>query len=267
MVKNKHFKTLVRERMTKTGERYTAARLHVQALRVASPNEPGILPGYPQDPIGSDALLSQYDAALWQRVLRQAGVVNPNTDTPFSAATLAGLAGGIGFMFATFAYKDVTTATVVLRAHPEPYTERLLERVRFPFDRTLTGSQRVAEEELDKALDSGRVAVVRVTHGALPWIASESPEYQDSIDVAVVGRDGDAYLIDGGGPLTGDNDDYRWHRVTRAELAAARGKRKADKNWAASVSHGGNTPTAEPLADSVRASILETTGRMLALHS
>lgn len=235
MVQNKHFKALVRERMAKTGERYTAARLHILASR---PDLPGL-----------ESPASQDDAALWRRVFAQSGIVNPATSSPFTTATLAGLAGGIGFMVATFAYQEITTATVVLRAHPEPYTERLLERSRVSVDRTLTTSPRVAERALDAALDEGRVSVVRVTHGALPWISSASLEYQDSIDVAVVGRDGDVFLIDGE------------QRVTRAELAAARSARKADKHWAVSVAP---SPTdAARLAASVRAAIIETTGRLL----
>lgn len=263
MVQNKHFKALVRERMQKTGERYTAARRHVLASRPGHPVEPGVLHGYPNVPVGGEASTGQYDAALWQRVLAQAGVTDPATGAPFTTAMLAGLGGGIGFMFATFVYQDVTTATVVLRGHPEPYTERLLGRSGAALERAVTTSSKLAVTTLEAALDAGRASVVRVTHGALPWISSESPEYQESIDVAVVGRDGDSLLIDGGGWSLGEDDGECLHRATPAELAEARGRRRADKHWAVSVASDPGEPDIEQLAAHARASIAETTGRLL----
>ncbi len=263
MVQNKHFKALIRERMAKTGERYTAARRHLLATRPTQTPDASVLPHYPSAPLGFDAPASQYDAALWQRVLAQAGITNPVSGEPFSAAMLAGLAGGIGFMFATFAYQETTTATVVLRAHPEPYTDNLLERSGVTLERTSTTSTKIAGEKLDAVLDSGRVAVVRVTHGVLPWIASDNLELQESIEVAIVGREQDSYLIDGGGMDLGEVDDQQFHRATRAELAQARSKRKADRHWSVSVNADTLQPSLETLTTSVRASIVETTGRML----
>ena len=261
MVQNKHFKALVRQRMAKTGERYTTARRHLLASRPPQPVTSGLVSNYPPTALGSEATLSQYDAALWQRVLAQAGVVNPATNAPFTTAMLAGLGGGIGFMFATFTYSEITTATVILRAHPEPYTQRLLERAGVVVDETATTSTRIAAAKLDEALDADRAMVVRVTHGALPWVASQELEYQDSIDVAVVGKAGEAYLVDGGGRSLGDDDIQQMHRATGAELAQARKQRKADKHWAVAVAAGESTP--EELTGNVRAAIAETTGRLL----
>lgn len=77
VVQNKHFKALVRERMAKTGERYTAARHHLLATQPIETNTAGLLSNYPRVPVGYQAPASQYDAALWQRVFSQAGVLNP----------------------------------------------------------------------------------------------------------------------------------------------------------------------------------------------
>ncbi|XKH53602.1 BtrH N-terminal domain-containing protein [Citricoccus nitrophenolicus] len=270
MVQHKHFKSRVRVRMAKTGESYTAARRQLLAARSADTDARGPAPAG-----------TQYDAALWQHVLAESGVRNPATGAPFSEAMLAGLAGGIGFMVATFSYETVTTATVVLRAHPEPYTERLLERSSTPIERLQTGGAKAAQQSLDAALDAGRSVVVRVTHGALPWIDSDAVEYMDSIDVAVTGRDSSGYLIIGGGPHPGEEtaDDAGPRHALPAELAAARAARKSDRHWSAWVaasnetnetnesngSNGskGSGPAVEALVGSVRAAVAETTGRLL----
>lgn len=263
MVRNKHFKARVRERMQKTGERYTAARRQVLMSMPAPSDERGTLPGYQRVPVGGSTSVDQYDAALWQRVLAQSGVTNPATGEPYTTAMLAGLAGGIGFMFATFEYREFTTATVVLHSHPEPYTERLLDRSGIRLERTVTASAKGAAAQLDEAMDAQRVPVVRVTHGALPWISSDAPEHQDSIDVAVVGLDGDSLLIDGGGSSPGEDDTELLHRATRAEFAAARSRRKADKHWAVHVASDPGGLDVRQLCTNVRAAIAETSGRML----
>ncbi|WP_309131385.1 DUF4872 domain-containing protein [Brevibacterium sp.] len=263
MVQNKHFKSLVRERMKKTGERYTTARLRIMAARPTPAPEPGLLPGYPALPIGADSSTAQYDAALWHRILAQAGVENPLTGEPFSPAMLAGLGGGIGFMFATFSYQELTTATVVLRAHPEAYTDRMLDRSGVALDRTGTTGAKAAADALDSALEAGRACVVRVTHGALPWISSDGPLYQESIDIAVVGRDGDDRLVDGGGWSPGEDDADRLRRLKRTELAEARRRRRADRHWAVSIATEPGGHGIEQLAEQVRIAIAETTGRLL----
>ena len=263
MVQNKHFKALVRQRMAKTGERYTTARRHLLATRPTDTDTTGLPQKYPPAAVGFQAPDSQYDAALWQRVFAQAGILNPATGQPYSAAMLTGLAGGIGFMVATFTYEKLTTATVVLRAHPEPFTENLLQRSGVTVERINTTSGNVASKSLDAALDAGRTPMIRVTHGALPWIASDRLELQDSIDVVVVGRNGDTYLIDGGGLDLGTGDDQQFHRATRDELAHARGKRKADRHWAVSVATEATAPNIETIRTNVLTSIQETTGRLL----
>lgn len=176
---------------------------------------------------------SHWDSGLWTRVLAASGIRNPLTRAPFSEAMLAGLAGGIGFMIFTFEYKETTTASVVTRFHPGPYTENLLRRSGAAVNIQQTGSANLAQSRLDAALDTGVPAVVRVVRGKLPWIAEDSLADSDSVDVAVVARDGADYLMDdGGGNLS---------RISPAALAQARGSRKADKHWQAHVVEGSGT--------------------------
>ncbi|HEY4534869.1 MAG TPA: DUF4872 domain-containing protein [Enteractinococcus sp.] len=263
MVHNKHFKALVRQRMAKTGERYTTARRQLLASQTPIPTASGVVSGYPRTALGATAAAGQYDAALWQRVLAQAGIKNPATNEAFTTAMLAGLGGGIGFMVATFAYEEVTTATVVLRAHPEPYTERMLQRSAVALERTSTTSPRIATQQLDATLEADKVSVVRVTHGTLPWVDSDAAEYQDSIDVAIVGRHDEHYLVDGGGPSLGEDDIEAFRSITSAELAKARGQRKTDKHWAANITLDQVPISLDELTTNVRSAMSETTGRLL----
>lgn len=168
VVQTQHFKALVRERMAKTGERYTAARCHLLATRPIETNTAGLLSNYPRVPVGYQAPASQYDAALWQRVFSQAGVLNPaQTSRSMRPCWLDWLVAS-GLLVATFTYEALTTATVVLRAHPKPYTDNLFERSAVAVERTNTTSANLASKALDAALEAGRAPMVRVTHGALP---------------------------------------------------------------------------------------------------
>ncbi|GAA1498189.1 DUF4872 domain-containing protein [Paeniglutamicibacter kerguelensis] len=261
MAQPKNLKKLTRDRMERTGESYTTARKHIlsakpgrpanalEAAEAAAAAEEAELPEYP-----APENVTQYDAALWHRVLTQAGVTHPLTKEPLSEALLAGLAGGIGFMAFTFQYETVTTATVVTRAHPEPYTANLLARCGVKANERTTGSARLAADYLDAGLDAGRAVVVRASVAALPWIDGDAVEESDSIDLVVVGEHGDDLLIDdGSGSLT---------PISPEDLALARAKRKKDKHWQAWIPTSAG-PSAELLAANVREAIAQTTGRLL----
>ena len=173
---------------------------------------------------------SHWDSGLWTRVLAASGVRNPLTGAAFTEAMLSGLAGGIGFMIFTFEYKDITTASAVTRFHPGPYTENLLRRSGAAINIQQTGSASLAQSRLDAALETGVPAVVRVVRGKLPWVAEDPLADMDSVDVAVVDRDGEDYLMDDGGG--------RLARISPVALAQARSSRKADKHWQAHVVTG-----------------------------
>ncbi|PQZ99371.1 hypothetical protein CQ017_06755 [Arthrobacter sp. MYb224] len=287
MAQPANLKKLARERMERTGESYTTARKNIltdkpegpKAVRAAAARnyakeardaraaektgkkpKPAPAPApapspaeeLPEYPAPTDVV--QYDAGLWHRVLTQAGVTNPATGEPMSEALLAGLAGGIGFMVFTFEYEEVTTATIVTRAHPEPYTQNLLTRSGAKVNERTTGSAERAAEYLDHALDAGRAVVVRVAVGALPWIESSEVDEAETIDLAIVGEHEDDLLVDdGSGSLM---------PISPSDLAAARAKRKKEKHWQAWIPSR-RSPKLETLTANVLEAITETNGRLL----
>jgi hypothetical protein len=96
MTVHKHLKQLVRARMTKTGERYAAARRHV--LRD--------VPQPPADPASRWHFPGCVPATTALRVLlAHAGVRAPHTGQPFSEALLFAVAGGVGAGMFTFFYE------------------------------------------------------------------------------------------------------------------------------------------------------------------
>ncbi len=274
MAQPKQLKKLTRERMQRTGESYTTARKAIldghperPSARPAPAGSPGReggpaagpghsatdpdeLPEYP-----APAEVTQYDAGLWHRVLTQAGVRHPLTGQPPSEALLAGLAGGIGFMVFVFDDESTTTATVVTRAHPEPYTANLLTRSGANVREQKTGSTRLAAQYLDAALDEGRAVVVRVSRVCLPWVESGIADEDEPVDIAVLGEhdEGELIIDDGSGELQLIDPDA---------LAAARSRLKPLKNWQAWIPSSSG-PDVEMLKRSILEAIDETTGRLL----
>lgn len=276
-----NLKKQARERMARTGESYTTARKNIltgkpespKAARAAAARDyakeareakakgkatkpaPAPLPAaeeLPEYPAPEDVI--QYDAALWHRVFVQAGITNPVTKAPLSQALLAGLAGGIGFMIFTFEYEETTTATLVTRAHPEPYTQNLLERSGATINERTTGSAAKAVEYMDAALDAGRAVVVRVAINALPWIDGKEVDEAETIDLVVVGDHEDDLLVDDGSGVL--------NVISPEDLAFARAKRKKEKHWQAWVPST-RSPKAELLAANALVAIEETTSRLL----
>src|SRR5262245_55501415 len=126
MTEQKKLKNLARARVARTGESYTTARRHVMAKRPAS-GQP-LNAGYP----GFDAG-EHHDSTLLARLLEQAGVRAPHTNQPYTEATLTGLAGGIGFMYAVFEYKEwAPTLTIVAQHHPQPWLRAALGNLGLP---------------------------------------------------------------------------------------------------------------------------------------
>ncbi|GAA3440861.1 BtrH N-terminal domain-containing protein [Planomonospora venezuelensis] len=169
MTDRKHLKRRVRERMARTGESYTDALRHVLAARGAAPE------GHPAG--------GHHDAALLHHLL-----------PGHSEAMLAGLGGGIGFMYAVFEYKGHhPMMTIVAQAHPEPMIPAALARAGVAHEVRQTGSARVAERALRETLQAGRTAVCRVGRFSLPW--RPGLPFPDPLEVAVVGLDGGDVLV------------------------------------------------------------------------
>ncbi|GGM98919.1 hypothetical protein GCM10011609_41430 [Lentzea pudingi] len=122
MTEQKSFKRLVRARMERTGESYSTARRHV--LKDARP-------------VGR-----MHDSWLLREML----------DDEWSEAMLAGLAGGIGFMYFVFEYEGHTpTMTIVARHHPAPFIQTALVHAGISHEVTSTSSARKAEQRLRAA--------------------------------------------------------------------------------------------------------------------
>lgn len=283
MAQPKNIKKQVRARMERTGESYTTARKNIldgkpespKAVRAAAARtgtKPGTgakpaakpkptpqsaapaveeeeLPEYP-----APEHVVQYDAALWQRVLTQAGVTHPMTGQPLSQELLAGLAGGIGFTAFTHLDEDEPSATLMTRSPGEPFTATLLARCGATINERTTNSPERAADYLDTGLDAGRAVVVRVAVHALPWVSDDGIDPQDTIDVAVVGEHEQFLLIDdGSGSLA---------PITPEDLATARASRKRDKHWQAWVPTT-RGPELETLRGNILQAIEATTGYLL----
>ena len=86
MTERKHFKHLVRSRMSKTGESYTTARRQV----IRQDADPSKHSPYPHHYPGSVPV-----ATAFRALLSHAGVRNPVSRVPFTEAMVFGLGGGI----------------------------------------------------------------------------------------------------------------------------------------------------------------------------
>ena len=215
MTQQRSFKKLVRERMSQTGERYTAARAQILAQRgtPSSPSStgpvpidtfPGILAGY--DRFGG----VQGDTAALSNLLRHARVMSPITGAAYGEAMVNGLCGGPGFLYAAFEYKGLPAPILSLalrsRSMPETYLAEGLPRLGLRFRKSETSSPKAARKALDDALSAGRGALCLM---GMRW-------------VGIVGRHGDDVWLDDRGP--------RPVRMSADALEKARAASKQGKN-------------------------------------
>ena len=238
MTSQKHLKAAVRARMTRTGERYTTARRHV----VGEPS--AAVPGYPRFGGGR-----HHDSALLTHVLAGAGVVGAHDGEPLDEPMVAGLAGGIGFMYFSFSYAgQVPTMTIVPRIHPRPFLPGALERSGITHRMVETTSAAKAARELHAALAAGRAPICTVDRPGLgyhPGMAQYAG--YDAYDVAVVGRRGDTVLL--------DDDCLEPTEIPAPDFAAARAANRKSKHRMLIVEPESRTVD---LAPAIRASLAVT---------
>ena len=231
MTEHKHFKKLVRERMARTGESYASARRQVlsAAAREHVPALPsGLVPGYHQFGGGQHRL-----STLAVHLLRQAGYTAPHTGEPFTEAMVAGLGGGIGFMYAVFEYQGwPPIMTIVAQHHPEPWLPAVLWRLGAGYTQEHSTAAKPASAALHRALDGGRPVYCTVDMTALPWHAGQPSYSEVPYEVVVAGRyDGTLHLDDSSVvPLALPEEDFvrawgrhkkgRHHRIVLAPAAA-----------------------------------------------
>jgi len=222
MTKQREFKQAVRERMSKTGESYAAARAQIlKKLEIAQPKDyPGVLAGYGK--FGG----VQADTAVLHNVLRHAGITSPITGQPFTEAMINGLCGGPGFLYAVFEYQGwppVLTMTMRSRSMPDVYAAEGLARLGVKCSKSETSSPKPARLALDKASAAGRAALCVSDIATLPWyglpkeFAGGAPHM-----IAVIGRDGDDAWIDDRAP--------RPMRLSMDALAKSRAAYRKGKN-------------------------------------
>ena len=166
MTEQKKLKSMVRERAARTGESYTTARRQVVAKGRPSSTMPnGVVPDYPGFGGGQ-----HHASAMLAHLLAQAGVRAPHTGEPYSEAMLAGLAGGIGFMYAVFEYKGwQPILTIVAQHHPQPWLPTALDNLGLPYTEQHTTKASIAAARLRSTLDAGRAAYCVVDRTQLPW--------------------------------------------------------------------------------------------------
>jgi uncharacterized protein DUF4872/butirosin biosynthesis protein H-like len=219
MTQHKHLKQLVRARMEKTGESYSAARRQVVQQAVTTP----VQPSHPQHFPGT------VPAAAGLRVLfHNAGI------GPLSEPMVFGIAGGIGAGVMAFRYeKEGFSSFYIAGLHlwqdNVAYTKNACERVGLaPVIQESSGGKS-AEKQLLAALDAGPVLawvdMAHLPHRALP------KEYSGMVYHLVTVYDADPAA---GIAHIGDLADEPVE-IPLAALAEARGRIKSQKHRVLSV--------------------------------
>ncbi|MGC5021468.1 DUF4872 domain-containing protein [Micromonospora sp. DT47] len=220
MTEQKKLKQRVRARMAATGESWTTARRQVLAAAVPSSAPalpPGLVPGY-----RTFGARQHRESGLLAHVLEAQGVRAPHTGGPYTEAMLAGLGGGVGFMYAVFEYRDLPPLlTIVAQHHPQPWVPAVLDRLGVTYADAHSAKAGPALERLRAALGDGLPVVATVDRSRLPWHGLDPGPGSDPYLVVVAGRDGDVLLVDDEGarprPLSTDAFAAAWsaHRKGR----------------------------------------------------
>lgn len=127
---------------------------------------------------------SHRQSALVAHALAEFGVRSPATGAPYREALLAGLGGGIGFMYAVFSYRDLPPiCTLVLRYHPHDFVLGMLQRAGIGHVVEHTSSARKAHRQLVSATESGSLCLATIGIGPS---ATEDVVVSDADDQTVV---------------------------------------------------------------------------------
>jgi len=228
MTNHKQQKAAIRARMKKTGEHYITARLHV----VGMPNPKANPKVGAEMPFGRGA---EHTASLLTHLLGRSGATNPATRAPFTEPEVLGLSGGIGFMGLLFDYKGhLPIITLVMRSHPAPMANSLLDRLGVNYVTEQTGSGSKAAASLDAHLDAGRACLLTVGRGGLPHHVVPEIEAGEAYDILVVDRENSASV---------GIDDVASSAtvISRSTLDAARRASTKTKNELIAIIDGGVT--------------------------
>ncbi|MGW2436212.1 BtrH N-terminal domain-containing protein [Streptomyces goshikiensis] len=146
---------------------------------------------------------------------RESSLIRHALGSVHDEVLLAGLAGGIGFMYFVFEYPGrPPVPTIVAQAHPEPWVQVTLGRLGIPYQATRSAAPRWGR--VCGALDAGLPVFCTVDRSRLPWHgAAVSPELAgaDPYTVVVAGYEGDDLYVEDGAATP--------YRIGREEFGAA----------------------------------------------
>lgn len=220
MTADRDFKRRIRDRMARTGERYTTARAHL----LATPREPDA----PRT-VGRGGGRTPETAAL-ARALGARNLTAPHTGQPWNEAALLGLGGGIGMAYFTFAYAEMTTLYVGGRINDfvlgGDFLELAARRAGTAPTVLTTSGAKTAERQLRGALDAGHPVIALVDRTLLPGSGLPTEARGTMPHPVVVTRNGDAdgttlRLID-----VDDAYDAGWEDLAAARAAYRPGKHR-----------------------------------------
>jgi len=248
MTSHRKLKQLIRARSQRTGETYTTARRHVLAQVSAASRLPAaIIAGYPA--FGPN---EHHESGLLAHVLQAHGFRAPHTSQPYTEAMLAGLGGGIGFMYAVFEYKNMPPLmTIVAQHHPDPWVQAVLGRLEIDHRVDHSGKSDPAIAKMRKALDAGRPVLVALDRSRLPWHGMQPGHGTDPYTVVVAGQSDDLLLIDDEGPVP--------HEMGVGAFADAWAAYRKGRHQAITIEGGGQT---DDLPAAIRAAIATTVAHL-----
>lgn len=253
MTKHHDFKQIVRERMKKTGERYTAARAMLLQSRDSSPASPAA-PRFK----GAFPMYSTFggvcrDTGALRNVLAASVVRSAHNHAPLSEALATGLCGGVGFLYAVFEYKNMPPMLSIMCRYdtmPDAFIAGGIERLGLRANVSETSSATTARKALDAAIAAGVPAICIVDSIGLAADESTAAMHMAGMAptvVAVAGVDGDELLVDDGGVAP--------RRMTFEKFMRARALYKKGRNRLITI----DRPPAElDLAKPVRSAVSAT---------
>ncbi|MGW6686287.1 BtrH N-terminal domain-containing protein [Streptomyces sp. NPDC054961] len=189
---------------------------------------------------------------------REASLIRHALGSVHDEALVAGLAGGIGFMYFVFEYAGhPPMPTIVAQAHPDPWVQVALGRLHIPYEATRSAKPRW--NRVEAALDAGAPVFCTVNRSGLPWhppAAMAELAAADPYVVVVVGYEGDTFYVEDGAETP--------YAIGREEFGAAWSGHKKGRHQMV-VTTG--KPAGEPDLDAaVAATVSRLTGPVLGNH-
>ncbi|WP_371614440.1 BtrH N-terminal domain-containing protein [Streptomyces sp. NBC_00454] len=176
---------------------------------------------------------------------REASLIRHALGSVHDEALVAGLAGGIGFMYFVFEYAGrPPMPTIVAQAHPDPWVQVALGRLNIPYEATRSAKPRW--NRVEAALDAGAPVFCTVNRSALPWhgpAAVAELAAADPYVVVVVGYEGDTYYVEDGAatPYAIDREEFgaAWsgHKKGRHQMVVTTGKPAGEPDLDAAIAH------------------------------